>query len=59
MHTFVLHAVSSMVMSTVMGRTLAQALQVFLGKPVVVDDRGGVAGITDADVVAKALADDP
>ena len=39
------------------GRAIAQKLSDALGKPVVVDNRGGAGGVIGADLVAKAPAD--
>jgi tripartite-type tricarboxylate transporter receptor subunit TctC len=38
-------------------RTIAQKLSEFLGRPVVVDNRGGAGGVIGAELVAKAEAD--
>src|SRR5215210_7950923 len=38
-------------------RTIAQKLSEALGKPVVVDNRGGAGGVIGADIVAKSVPD--
>ncbi|MBI4195064.1 MAG: tripartite tricarboxylate transporter substrate binding protein [Betaproteobacteria bacterium] len=38
-------------------RTIGQKLAEFLGKPIVVDNRGGAGGVIGADLVAKAAPD--
>ena len=39
------------------GRAIAQKLSEALGKPVVVDNRGGAGGVIGADIVAKSVPD--
>jgi tripartite-type tricarboxylate transporter receptor subunit TctC len=40
-----------------LGRVLARQLEIQLGQPVVVDNRGGANGILGVDIVAKAIPD--